>query len=101
MKALIFNNKVVDVKETPFEVSESMTWVNCPDDTKIGAAYSDGTFTAKTYPTLTYDKQRKRAYPAFYEFAEAYTEKEIGEDSTKWDAYVTKYNKVRSDYPKS
>ena len=29
-----------------------------------------------------------------------YTEKEIGEDSTKWDAYVTKYNLVRSNNPK-
>ena len=35
------------------------------------------------------------------EFAEAYCEKEIGGDSTKWDAYKTKYNKVRSDNPKS
>ena len=31
---------------------------------------------------------------------EAYTEKEIGGDSTKWDAYKTAYNKVRSDNPK-
>ena len=55
MRALIFNNKVVDVKENEFTVSASMTWVDCPDDTPIGAAYSDGVFTAKTYPTLTYD----------------------------------------------
>jgi hypothetical protein len=31
---------------------------------------------------------------------EAYTEKEIGGDSTKWDAYVINYNKVRTDNPK-
>jgi len=31
---------------------------------------------------------------------EAYTEKEIGSSSTKWDAYVEKYNKVRTDNPK-
>ena len=35
-----------------------------------------------------------------YDFAEAYTEKEIGGDSTKWEAYVTKYNKVRTENPK-
>jgi hypothetical protein len=34
------------------------------------------------------------------EFIEAYTEKEILDDSTKWDEYVVKYNEVRSDYPK-
>ena len=31
---------------------------------------------------------------------EAYTEKEIGGDDTKWNEYKTKYNKVRSDNPK-
>ena len=34
------------------------------------------------------------------EFMEAYTEKEIGGSSTKWNAYVTAYNKVRNDNPK-
>jgi len=34
------------------------------------------------------------------EFIEAYTEKEILADSTKWDAYVVKYNQVRTDFPK-
>ena len=43
---------------------------------------------------------REKAYPPFKEFAEAYCEKEIGGSSTKWNAYVTKYNKVRSDNPK-
>ena len=47
-----------------------------------------------------YARRRKSAYPTLREFAEAYTEKEIGEDSTKWDAYVIKYNQVRNDNPK-
>ena len=47
-----------------------------------------------------YQRDRALAYPSLLEFAEAYTEKEIGEDSTKWDAYVTKYNQVRTDNPK-
>jgi hypothetical protein len=34
------------------------------------------------------------------DFAEAYCEKEIGGDDTKWNEYVTKYNKVRTDNPK-
>ena len=49
------------------------------------------------YDALAYARARETAYPSLKEFAEAYTEKEIGEDSTKWDAYVTAYNKVRSD----
>ena len=44
--------------------------------------------------------KRKASYPPLKEFAEAYTEKEFGGDSTKMDAYKIKYNKVRSDNPK-
>jgi len=52
------------------------------------------------YDALAYSRNRELAYPTLKEFAEAYCEKEIGEDSTKWDAYVTKYNLVRSNNPK-
>ena len=49
----------------------------------------------------TYVDKRRLEYPAVEDFMEAYTEKEIGSDSTKWDAYVIAYNKVRTDNPKS
>ena len=52
------------------------------------------------YNAQDYTRKREAAYPPLKEFVEAYTEKEIGSNSTKWDAYVTKYNKVRSDNPK-
>ena len=52
------------------------------------------------YDANNYARARALAYPSLLEFAEAYTEKEIGEDSTKWDAYVIKYNQVRTDNPK-
>ena len=45
-------------------------------------------------------RKRILEYPDIATFMEAYTEKEIGGDSTKWDAYVTAYNKVRTDNPK-
>ena len=48
-----------------------------------------------------YARTRAAAYPSIADFMEAYTEKEIGSDSTKWDAYVIAYNKVRTDNPKS
>ena len=47
-----------------------------------------------------YARKRAEEYPSVRDFMEAYTEKEIGGDSTKWDAYKTAYNKVRSDNPK-
>ena len=47
-----------------------------------------------------YKSKRAAEYPSVADFMEAYTEKEIGGDSTKWDAYVVNYNKVRTDNPK-
>ena len=52
------------------------------------------------YDSLAYARAREESYPGTKEFMEAYTEKEIGGDSTKWDAYVVKYNKVRTDNQK-
>ena len=52
------------------------------------------------YDSQAYARARAAAYPTSQDFMEAYTEKEIGSDSTKWDAYVIAYNKVRTDNPK-
>tara|TARA_R100000655_G_C2947484_1_gene186768 strand:+ start:600 stop:917 length:318 start_codon:yes stop_codon:yes gene_type:complete len=52
------------------------------------------------YDNNAYARKRALEYPSVQDFIEAYTEKEIGGDSTKWDAYKTAYNKVRTDNPK-
>ena len=52
------------------------------------------------YDALDYARKREKEYPITKDFMEAYTEKEIGGDSTKWDAYVINYNKVRTENPK-
>ena len=36
MKALIFENQVVDVASVEFQVHESMTWMECSDDCTAG-----------------------------------------------------------------
>ena len=53
-----------------------------------------------TYNSEGWKRKRHTEYPAKVEFMEAWTEKEIGGDDTKWNEYVAKYNKVRSDNPK-
>ncbi len=45
MKALILENKVVDIQETEFEVHSTMTWVDCDDTVKFGDNYDGSTFT--------------------------------------------------------
>ena len=52
------------------------------------------------YDAQDYARQREAAYPSTKDFMEAYTEKEIGGNTGKWDAYVINYNKTRSDNPK-
>ena len=54
-----------------------------------------------SFDAADYSRNRAEAYPSIDTFMEAYTEKEIGGDSTKWDAYVSAYNKVRTDHPKA
>ena len=68
-----------------------------PTDEQLNALGSTADSKAALTAVLS---TRKNSYPALEDFLEAYTEKEIGEDSTKWDAYVTKYNLVRSNNPK-
>ena len=80
---------------------DELTWISEdidePTDSEITAEQER---LQAEYDANDYQRDRALAYPSLLEFAEAYTEKEIGEDSTKWDAYVTKYNQVRTDNPK-
>jgi hypothetical protein len=68
-----------------------------PSDSDIAAKQSE---LQADYDSKAYARARATAYPSVSDFMEAYTEKEIGGSSTKWDAYVTAYNKVRTDNPK-
>ena len=75
---------------------QQMEWLSSdpqPSDAEIATAQA-------TYDAKAYARTRETAYPSIQDFMEAYTEKEIGSVSTKWDAYVTAYNKVRTDNPK-
>jgi hypothetical protein len=75
---------------------QQMEWLSSdpqPSDAEITTAQA-------TYDAKAYARTRATAYPSIQDFMEAYTEKEIGSVSTKWDAYVTAYNKVRTDNPK-
>jgi len=62
MKALIFENRLVDVAETEFEVAPTMTWMDCPDECKAGKwELVDGTLQVIPEPedTRTYAEKRK------------------------------------------
>ncbi len=48
MKALLSNNRVVQIKETEFEVHEALTWVDCDNTVEVGFTYDGSTFTDPT-----------------------------------------------------
>lgn len=41
-KALIHNNKIVQVDSKPFDVHPDFTWIDCPDDCNTSWEYKDG-----------------------------------------------------------
>ena len=68
--------------------------------TREGQTIEEALVEPKAPAPAAYKMKRRKEYPSIEDFMEAYTEKEIGSDSTKWDAYVTAYNKLRTDNPK-
>ena len=77
-----------------------ITWLNNTPIISNEDILAKQTELQTEYDALAYARARELSYPITKEFIEAYTEKEIGGDDTKWNEYVTKYNKVRTDNPK-
>ena len=78
-----------------------ITWHDSnPNGITVAQIEAKQTELQTAYDAQAYARARAAAYPTSQDFMEAYTEKEIGSDSTKWDAYVIAYNKVRTDNPK-
>ena len=64
-KALILDNKVVDVVDTEFDVAPTMTWMDCTDDCIAGWTVVDGVITAPAPKSPdSYSKKRKQKYQA-------------------------------------
>ena len=77
-----------------------ITWLDgTPEISKADIQAKQAELQAE-YDSLAYARKRGGEYPSTKDFMEAYTEKEIGGDSTKWDAYIINYNKVRTENPK-
>ena len=92
-------NPVAQFKYTDEDV-DTIVWLNGTTPIAKQDLLDKRAELQAAYDALAYARARVEAYPELKEFAEAYCEKEIGENSTKWDAYVTKYNLVRNNNPK-
>ena len=65
MKALVFEDIIVDMAETEFEVHESMTWMECPAGGTYGWILKDGILVAppEEVDPRTYAQLREAKYP--------------------------------------
>ena len=77
-----------------------ITWLNGTTPIAVDTIKAKQAELQTEYENNAYARKRALEYPSVQDFMEAYTEKEIGGSSTKWDAYKTAYNKVRTDNPK-
>tara|TARA_R100000995_G_scaffold28294_1_gene12408 strand:- start:42 stop:377 length:336 start_codon:yes stop_codon:yes gene_type:complete len=89
------------VSGTDIDDSETtIQWLNSTSEISKADIKTKITSLQTAYDNNAYARKRAVEYPSVQDFMEAYTEKEIGGSSTKWDAYKTAYNKVRTDNPK-
>ena len=99
MKALIFNNKVVDTSETEFPVSPEMSWMDASEDCEKGWRLVDGILTPKVIPENSpmWDQKRKIEYPTIAELTVAlYDTDDKAAIDTKRAAVKTKWPKDNS-----
>ena len=96
MKALIFNNKVVDVAENTFEVHESLVWMDAPDECIAGWTLTNGKLVAPApVPERTYAEKRYKEYCRLRQFEMQFDDKEDG--TTTWEDAI---NAIKTKYPK-
>lgn len=99
MKALIHNNRVVDISETTFEVHSDAFWIDASDNVRTGWECVDGVFKEPESPKLNYKQLRSLSYPQLVDFADAYYWAQQG-DNTKMNEYLAKITEIKDKYPK-
>jgi hypothetical protein len=64
MKALVFNNEVIQMENSQFPVASEMVWMEAPDNCKTGWILKDGSLVAPPLPVEpTYAEKREWDYP--------------------------------------
>jgi len=99
MKALIFDNVVVDLAPTEFEVHNNLYWIDADENVKVGWKLVNGNLVEPAQPNYNYKQLRSLSYPQMIDFIDAYYWAQKG-DSTKMDEYIAKCDAVKEKYPK-
>ena len=98
MKALILDNKVVDVVDTEFKVHSSLTWMDCSNECFAGG-WEVVDNVLQVIPTLadtrTYAEKRKAEYDQLNQF-----EMQFDDDRDGTTTWIDSINEIKSQFPK-
>jgi hypothetical protein len=96
MKALVFNNHVMDVSTTQYEVHKDWKWVNCPSNVEQGYTFDGKTFTAPpAIPERTYAELRAKKYPSIGDQLD-----DLFKAGVFSDEMAAKIQAIKDKYPK-
>ena len=100
MKALIQNGFVIGLWDTPFEVHDSLQWVDATGSCEAGGSYLEGVFTAPISlpkpPAPTYQELRAREYPPVADYLDGIAKA----DDLQVQKYIDECLAVKLKYPK-
>ena len=106
MKALILNNKIVQISDREFPVHPDLSWTDCPDLAEVGDSLVEGNLTKTIVEseTLSYSELRSREYPnigdqldAIMKWAATETEITLPQE---FKSLAMKCMSVKAKYPK-
>lgn len=101
MKALVFENKVVQLSETEFPVHNSLQWMDAPEGCKENWILENSALVAPpSPPPLSYDKAREAEFPSEKELIVALWEKVVEGRPESADALQALRIAVKEKYPK-
>ena len=99
MKALIQNGFVIGLWDTPFEVHDSLQWVDATGSCEAGGSYLEGVFTAPISlpkpPAPTYQELRRSKYNKLNQDEMRFDD--LINDTTTW---VDSIKAIKAKYPK-
>jgi len=97
MKALIFENKVVDIAEKEFDVHASLTWMDAPIDCEKGWHLEDEVlYPPDPIPAKDYAQNRLDEYPSMADYLDGI----VKDDQAQIDKYIEDCKAIKTKYPK-
>ena len=60
MKALIHNDRIIEIKENTYPVHESLIWIDLPEGAEVGDSYVSGELVKPQAETTTWEDIRSK-----------------------------------------